>query len=192
MYSPPQFREHDAGRLFDLIDGHPLATLLDWRTREVAHLPLLLDRARRVLLGHVARANPMAEGLREATAIFRGPDSYVSPAWYAGRAGVPTWNYAVVHVHGRGRIVGAEETRAILERLVARHDREWTTAALPEELYEEMLEEVAGFEIAIEGIEGKFKLSQNRPAADREGAMGGLLARGHAELVRLMRGGSGA
>ena len=143
----------------------------------VSHVPLLLDldaataTGRPVLRGHLARENPQVGDLAngtEALAIFHGPHGYVSPSAYVDpRPSVPTWNYAVVHVRGRARLVGGPELRAILEGTVARFDTSsWRLDESPEFL-DRMLGAIVGFEIAIEAVQGKWKLSQNRSPEDR-------------------------
>jgi transcriptional regulator len=185
MYLPGSFQESDRNVLFDLIDDHGFATIVSTTDAEpmVSHLPLLVDRhppGRERLLGHVARANDhfkTFERVAAVLAIFHGPHAYVSPAWYETYPSVPTWNYAVVHVHGKARLVDAAATRTILDRLVgkyeARREKPWD-GRLPEDFVVQELRAIVGFEIVIERLEGKFKLSQNRDAADREGALAGL------------------
>jgi transcriptional regulator len=151
------------------------------------------------LHGHVARGNELAKADgAEVLVIFRGPDAYVSPNWYpskhvTGRE-VPTWNYAVVHMHGRLRVI--EDPiwlRALLERLTDRHETgqaaPWRVDDAPADHVEKLLGAIVGLEIAIERTEGKFKLSQNHPAANRAGVVDGLRVRAHrhdADLAGLM------
>jgi len=130
--------------------------------------------------------------------IFRGADGYISPNWYPSKQQthreVPTWNYAVVHVHGRLRVIeDAAWLRALLERLTDRHEAgqpaPWHVSDAPEDHIEKMLRAISGLEISIERIEGKFKLNQNHPAANRAGVVDGLrerAGRGDAELADLM------
>jgi transcriptional regulator len=147
----------------------------------------------------VARGNELArmDGA-EALLVFHGPDGYVSPNWYpskheTGRE-VPTWNYAVVHVHGHLRVV--DDTtwlRGLLETLTDRHEagqpQPWKVGDAPRDHIEKSLRAIVGLEVAIERIEGKLKLSQNHPARNREGVITGLRERGatgDAELAALM------
>ena len=179
LYLPPAFAENDLARLHAFVAAYPFATLVspDAQAPPVTHLPLLLDAARGErgsLLGHLARANPHWHALASgslALAIFHGPHAYVSPSWYAHQPSVPTWNYAVVHVRGRARLVpdGPE-----LERLVVRLTDAFERARakpwrmrLPADYQTQMLGAIVGFEIEVSQLEGKFKLSQNRPADDR-------------------------
>jgi transcriptional regulator len=179
LYIPSSFVEDDRAALEAFITAHGFATLIspDAEDPQVTHLPLMLDPARGTLgalLGHVARANPhwrRLESKAEVLAIFHGPHAYVSPSWYAHHPSVPTWNYAVVHVQGRARVThDAGELERIVRRLVERYEdarpRPWRMQ-LPAGYQAQMLAGIVGFEIEIVRIDGKFKLSQNRPAADR-------------------------
>ena len=193
MYIPRHFRQQEARELHGLMRAHPLATLVTHGDRGLTanHVPLLFDAAagdHGVLRGHVARANPVwrdAVAGCPALALFHGPDAYVSPGWYPSKRDdprvVPTWNYAVVHVHGT---LAAVEDRAWLRTLVtaltAAHEasrREpWQVDDAPPEYVEQLLGAIVGLELAVTRIEGKWKLSQNRPPADRAGVAAGLRA----------------
>jgi transcriptional regulator len=146
----------------------------------------------------MARANPQWQGFGEAQpvlAIFHGPHAYVSPSWYRA-TGVPTWNYAVVHVYGRARPIEDQATlRSLIERLTALHEARnpspWRND-LPDDRYHDLLGKIVGFEIDIERMEAKFKLSQNRSDADRQGVIAGLRGTGRssdAVLAELMTSG---
>jgi transcriptional regulator len=175
MYIPTAFRAEDRAALCDLIERHgfgTLVTIVDG-TPFATHLPLVLDRTRGVLLGHVARANPhwhTMTGSAEALVIFQGPHAYVSPSWYTTAPAVPTWNYAAVHVYGMPRLLDEAELIDLLGRLVDQYEsgreRPWTMD-LPEDYQRKMLRAIVGFEVPISRIEGKFKLNQNRSAEDR-------------------------
>lgn len=177
MYIPSSFAEADEAKLFALMRDNPFATVVSPGQGEplIAHLPLLLDADRRMLCGHFAAANPQSCVEGAVIAVFHGPHAYVSPSWYVN-PGVPTWNYAVVHVRGQLRhVVDASAKLAQMRELVAAFepDSSWT---LDQALHlERMLEHIVTFEIAIEAIEGKFKMSQNRPA-DRTGVIEALAA----------------
>jgi transcriptional regulator len=188
MYIPTAFRADDRAALYDLIDRHgfgTLVTVLDGAPF-ATHLPFLLDRARGVLLGHVARANPHAAALAgaEALAIFQGPHAYVSPSWYTTGPAVPTWNYAAVHVYGTASLLDEPRLLDLLHRLVGQYEsgrqRPWAMD-LPADYRQKMLRGIVGFEVPLGRVEGKFKLSQNRPAEDRAGVIGALAAGGAEE-----------
>src|SRR5262245_5862540 len=130
MYAPRSFSEDDREVLLDFIEEHGFATLVSWAPPEptVSHVPLLVDRSSKGserLIGHLARANrhwQSFDGEATALAIFHGPHAYVSPAWYTAHPSVPTWNYAVVHVHGPARAVDEAATRDTLERLIEKYE----------------------------------------------------------------------
>jgi transcriptional regulator len=171
MYLPLAFEMKDRAALVAHVAAHPFATVVTQGGDGpvASHLPLLLGRDGTVLRGHVARENPQVEHLASGAAvlaIFHGPHGYVSPSVYAEPLSVPTWNYVVVHVRGRARAVDDPALRAILDESVARFDDTgWRLREDPEFLGK-MLGAVMGFEIAIESWEGKWKISQNRPAGD--------------------------
>jgi transcriptional regulator len=179
MYIPDAFRGTDRERISALIEERGFATLLTVIDGQpfATHLPLLYaarEGRHGTLYGHVARPNPQAatfDGATPALAIFHGPHAYVSPTWYA-TPGVPTWNYAAVHVRGVARrIDDAARTLDLLERLVAKYDPPVADPDGPSPHaidWTKMLPGIVGFEIEVESIEAKFKLSQNRPAADRQ------------------------
>ena len=202
MYMPSAFRVSEQARLHALIRDYPFALLVSPAENglQTTHLPFLLDPGRGehgTLLGHVARANPHwrhfgSEG--DATAIFTGPHAYVSPSWYTDPHTVPTWNYAVVHVHGRPRIIEDKaRARSMLEDLVAEHetplDPPWTMDNAEPKIGN-LLDHIVVFEMKITRLEGKFKLSQNRSRADRLGVIqalddsGNPLRRAAAEAMR--------
>ncbi|MGN6226260.1 MAG: FMN-binding negative transcriptional regulator [Dyella sp.] len=196
MYQPRHFVETREHALHGLIDAHPFATLVANAAAGMAvnHLPFV--RQGDVLRGHVARGNELvAMDGAAVLAIFHGPQGYVSPNWYPskhanGGREVPTWNYAVAHVHGRLRIVhDAGWLRGLLDALTDRHEASepspWKVADAPADHVEKLLGAIVGIEIAIERIEGKFKLSQNHPDANRAGVIGGLTGRGQGDDLAL-------
>ncbi len=177
LYHPSHFAVGDRAVLVALMRERPLATLVSVADGkpDFTHLPLEVEKtaAGLRLLGHVARANPHWSrwgGGAAVTAIFHGPDGYVSPRCYAAREAVPTWNYIVVHAAGRLAVThDAEDKERILKALIGRHDadyrRQWDE--LPEIYREGMKRAIVGVTIEVERLDGKFKLSQNRPAQDR-------------------------
>lgn len=190
MYTPAAFEVTDAGALHALMRAYPFAVLLSAHEDglEATHLPVMVDTSRGThgtLLGHVARANPhwnLFDGRRAATVVFTGPHAYVSPSWYADPHTVPTWNYAVVHAHGRPAVID-DKPRVVelLQALVARHevalDPPWTMDQAGPGL-ERQLGHIVAFEMEITRLEGKFKLNQNRSDADRSGVIESLSASG--------------
>jgi len=199
MYVPQHFAETRAEVLQGLIRDYPFATAVVKAADGLVANHLPFELVGNALQGHVARGNELARlGGAEVLVIFRGPDGYVSPNWYPSKQEthreVPTWNYAVAHVHGRLKVVeDAVWLRALLERLTDRHEateaEPWRVGDAPADHVGKMLHAIVGLEIAIERIEGKFKLSQNHPERNRLGVIAGLRRRdgdGDAELAGLM------
>ena len=192
MYTPTHFREDRLDVLHALMRAEPFATVVTAMdgVPEATHLPLLLDASRGpygALRGHMARANPQwraFDGERQALVIFQGPHAYISPSWYATSPSAPTWNYLVAHAYGRPRVIeDAEEVLRLLTQTVATFEtpfeRPWSADSLPEGYIAGLAKGVVAFEMVIERIEGKAKLSQNRPA-DREGVIAALESGGTA------------
>lgn len=198
MYVPAHFSTDDEALVDELIDSHPFATLVTQREGEpfATHVPLLRERrgGRMVLVGHVARANPHWRSLVDAAAmaVFHGPHGYVSPRWYVSPNLVPTWNYAAVHCYGRARLLDdARDARAILAKLVDRYEGSgadrWTMRLDPD-FEAKLVAAIVAFEIDVERVEAKLKLSQNRLPADRDAMLAALDAdAGAQELAALTR-----
>jgi transcriptional regulator len=195
VYLPSWFATRDGDAIARLVRDHPFATLVTAAGAEpqISHLPLLhhADPAPHgCLIGHVARANAHWRLLAEhpSIAVFQGPHAYVSPSWYTEPAAmVPTWNYAVVHVRGNVEIIDDRDaTLATVEELAARFE---SGRAAPWHLQLEgsrldaMLGAIVAFRMTIAGIDAKFKLSQNRSAADRDRVIAGLQAEHHADAA---------
>ena len=191
MYLPSHFEESRVEVMHALAREHPLATLVTLGAGglNANHIPLEVDPEPAplgILRGHVARANPVWRDLAadvEALAIFQGPSTYVSPAWYATKREtgkvVPTYNYAVVHAYGPLRIVeDAAWLRGLVERLTRRFEANraepWQVSDAPATFIEAQLRAIVGIEIPVSRLLGKWKLSQNRSAADRAGVTAGL------------------
>ncbi|MFO1037210.1 MAG: FMN-binding negative transcriptional regulator [Geminicoccaceae bacterium] len=207
MYQPAHFREDRIEVQHALIRAHPLGLLVTQGEGglEANPIPFLLDPAAGplgTLRAHVARANPQWRTLdpaREALIVFQAVDSYVTPSWYASKREhgkvVPTWNYAIVQAWGRPRVIeDAEWLRGqvgeLTDRQEAERARPWAVSDAPDPFVAVQLKGIVGIEIPIARIEGKWKASQNRPPADREGVAEGLAAQGDeasramAEMVR--------
>jgi transcriptional regulator len=194
IYTPRPFLAADDAAIARLLHEHPFATLITQGEAEplVSHVPLQHRPApgsKGVLLGHLARANPHGQHFagRASVAVFHGPHAYVSPSWYADPANaVPTWNYAVVHVHGKAELMGEAETRALLDELVQRYeggrDKPWHLQLTGRPLAA-MLQAIVGFRLTIERIDAKFKFSQNRSADDRERVIAALHGENYAEAL---------
>jgi transcriptional regulator len=203
MYIPKQFEAPDVAWCQDLIRREPFAILVGvdpGGAPFATHLPVLLDEAPRphgTPLGHVARPNPQWRLFapdRPVLVVFPGPHAYVSPSWYAQHPSVPTWNYVAVHAYGVPRLVEEPpRVRALLDRLVRTFEdgrpTPWRMDGLQESYVDGMMRGIVAFEIPIDRLEGKAKLSQNRPAGDQarvRTALAGAedpLARAVAELM---------
>jgi transcriptional regulator len=208
MYIPPLFREGDQATLHAMIREARLSMLVSNGADglpEISYLPLLFDAADGVngaLLGHLARANPHWKALAaagKATAIFNGPDAYVSPAWYPTKQThhrhVPTWNYEAVHAVCRVEVFDdAARLRDVVARLTDRFEagraEPWTIDQAPPDYIEAMLKAIVGVKLHIEELHGKRKLSQNREPVDRQGVRDALAASadpGEQGVLRAMR-----
>jgi len=191
MFVPPHFEETRSEVLAALIRAHPLGTLVTLGADglNANHIPFLVDpdpAPHGTLVGHVSRANPAWRDFDprvQALVVFQGTGGYITPSWYPTkqRTGkvVPTWNYAVVHAYGFLRIIeDAARLRAIVERLTAEHESSrplpWKVSDAPPEYIEQMLRGIVGIEIEIRRLSGKWKTSQNRDRADRDGVAEGL------------------
>lgn len=188
---PDHFREERIDVLHGFIRKYNFASLVTMGSSGIiaSHVPLILDASagrHGTLRGHLSRANPQWRDLTEqvdALAIFSGPHHYISPSWYAstkehGRV-VPTWNYAAVHAYGRLRLYDDRQrllrnVQDLTDTHEANFPQPWKVSDAPEEYIEGLLHAIVGIEMAIERIEGKWKVSQNRPRVDREGVAAAL------------------
>lgn len=212
MYIPQSFAERDLPTLHAYMEANPLGALITSTEANglyATHLPLVLDRTAGEmghLIGHFSRANPHGRDLsidgKEAMVIFTGPDAYITPQWYAtkretGKA-VPTWNYIAVHTYGQLRLSEDPEflqkhLESLTQMVEGNRPDPWKMTDAPADFLAQQSKAIIGVEIAITRIEGKWKMSQNRTAADVEGVIHGLSAsdnpRDHevAEIVRERR-----
>lgn len=173
MYTPNHFKADDEKTLLEFMRKYSFATLISCQPEPaVTHLPLAVRGGPPLrLLGHVARANrhwQSFDGRREVLVIFNGPHAYVSPSLYENPVSVPTWNYAVVHAHGTPHL--REDAGAVLEEVIEFYDPSYMPRwrALPDEYRERMKKKIVAFEVRVNRVEGKFKLSQDRTRVDRE------------------------
>lgn len=202
VYLPPAFTETRPEVLLEHIERYNFGLLVSHGSAGMvaSHLPFLVERAGDGLHlhGHLARPNPQVTDLArggEVLAVFHGPHAYISPNWYASGPAVPTWNYADVHAYGTVRLVDdGDWLQAMLRRLSVRHENRnpvpWRMQELPDNYLANMVKGIVGFDIAVTRLEGKYKLSQNRPSADRPRVITALEAQGDAEakaVARLMR-----
>ena len=198
LYVPAHFRVDDPEALYEFVARNAFGTLVSSGPSglDISHIPFLPERdadgAVR-LLGHVARATAQwqaLEGASHLVAIFQGPHGYVSPSWYRDHPSVPTWNYAVVHAHGKARLMDEPELHDLVVRLSNTYEAgrpaPWRATGLPASYVDTLLKAIVGFEITVQRLEGKFKLSQNRPA-EVPRVIEALEGGGEGELAALMR-----
>ena len=204
MYLPSLFAESQPEELRRIIREHPLGTMVTNTVSglEANHLPFVLDDSRRVpgiLLAHVARTNTIWREVRDGDpvlVVFRGAQGYISPNWYLSKQEthrhVPTWNYEVVHVHGRIGIHDSEPfVRGVVGRLTRQQEKSlpvpWKMGDAPPDYLAEELTHIVGLEIEITRLEGKRKLSQNREPRDFASTVEALEKCGNLELAEAMR-----
>lgn len=206
MYQPPLFRETRIDVLHGLIRSHPLGLLVsNGEDGPAANLlPFVFDATvapHGRLRVHLAKANPQWRALAEnpdavVLVIFQGPDAYVTPSWYetkrqTGKV-VPTWNYATVQVRGKARVTEDQQWLAQqISDLTAQHEngREhpWAVTDAPDGYIQSQIRGIVGIEITISAIDGKWKVSQNRPVADRAGVAAGLDTAGNPQMADMVR-----
>jgi transcriptional regulator len=194
VYIPAHFLENRVEVLTQLIHDHPFGLLVTLGAGglDATPIPFVLASAggECVLRGHVARANPVWRETQletEALVVFQGPHGYVSPSWYATKADsgkvVPTWNYITVHARGRLHIQQDPVwLRTHVAELTQRHEGTralpWALGDAPADYVDKLLAGIVGLELPVRELSGKWKLSQNRPSADRDGVVQGLKDQG--------------
>jgi transcriptional regulator len=189
MYLPRHFEQHDRTALAALMRERPLATLVvatpSGPSADLIPLEYVADAGPHgTLRGHVARTNPLWQHAgAQALVVFTGPEAYVSPGWYAAKREhgkvVPTWNYTMVQARAVLRAVDdAAWLRALVGRLTDHHEAAqatpWQVGDAPDDFVAQMLRAIVGIEITLDTLQGKWKISQNRSGADREGVVAGL------------------
>jgi transcriptional regulator len=185
MYIPKHFAFDEPAQIQAFVRDFPFATLVTMvdGVPFATHLPLLLDMStgtHGVLRGHVARPNPHWQAFdkseAESLAIFHGPHTYVSPRWYENAPAVPTWNYIAVHMYGRPQILRShEDLMADMTALVDHFEPDGQAShVITPEYVEKLSAGIVGFRMEVTWVEGKRKLSQNRPAEDQRGVAAAL------------------
>jgi transcriptional regulator len=185
MYTPSAFEESRPAVLQDIMRRYPLATLITHHAGgvEVTHLPLLYFPEAGVLRGHMARANPQWQNATAALALFHGPQHYISPNWYATKPQhgkvVPTWNYVAIHAHGTLTMHHdaawlLDNVRALTDQQEASQPHPWSVDDAPADYIAGLTRAIVGVELQVLRLEGKWKVSQNRPAEDRHSVAAGL------------------
>jgi len=201
MYVPAMFAENRPEVLQAAIRRAGLAILVTQSTDGLiaSHVPMLLDPEPApygTLLGHLAKPNPQARGAAgDGLAIFQGPDAYITPSWYATKRAtgkvVPTWNYVAIHASGPVSFFDDPErlldiVTRLTEREEGRRAAPWAVSDAPADFVQGMLKGIIGFAMPIARLEGKWKMSQNRPAEDQAGVVSGLQADGRPDVAALV------
>lgn len=188
MYIPKHFEETRLPVLYEMMRANPLATLitLDKNQFNANHIPMVLDAEAGILRAHIARANALWKSYDQhigCMAIFQGPMSYISPSYYPSKLEtekvVPTWNYAVVHVHAKLKIMDdadwiLKQINTLTTQQEQGREKAWKVADAPNDYIEKLLTALIGLELTIERIEGKWKVSQNQKPLDHQGVVDGL------------------
>ena len=204
MHTPKIYDEPDTAVMHALIRARPLATLVTLTDNGLSanHIPCYLfdNGAQGVLRAHVSRANPIWQDFKQdvaVLAVFTDVDAYISPSWYASKAEnhkvVPTWNYGAVHAHGMMRVHDdAVWIRAQMDALTAQQegvfDAPWAVDDAPQDYINPMIAHaLIGIEIVIERLEGKWKVSQDKPERNQASVIAGLEANGQAEMAQLVK-----
>lgn len=202
MYLPPQFEEKDETVLRALIEAHPLGLLISTSGTDVLAnpVPFLVSVRDGVttLRAHVSKANAQWRHIKDGASVlvvFQGTNTYVTPSWYASKAEhgkvVPTWNYAMVQARGSASVHdGSEWLRPQVNELTDRHEADrpapWKVDDAPEAFVAAQLRGIVGIEISVSQLTGKWKVSQNRPEADRRGVHAGLTSQGDGDMADLV------
>lgn len=192
MHCPSMFREERLDLLHGLITKHPLATLITAGNNGlIANLipfTFHFGGEQGILRAHLARGNKQLDALREKAevlVVFQGPECYVTPSWYPSKAEngkvVPTWNFAMVQIRGIPQVFDdANWVRSQVDEMTNNHESQrahpWKVSDAPDDFIAAQLKAIVGIEIPIQAIEGKWKVSQNRLPADRQGVIDGLRA----------------
>jgi transcriptional regulator len=187
LYIPKPHLVEDRKLLHDFMDDYAFVDLVTATPVRITHIPVLLDRNAGpygTIYGHIARHNPQSatfDGHQQAVIVFRGPNSYISPTWYAKTEAVPTWNFAVVHATGTLKpIADTKALHELLAKLIKRFEGRYAPAStydfakLPDSYINGMIGGIIGFEMQIDLLEGKFKLGQERSEADKAGILKNL------------------
>jgi transcriptional regulator len=208
VYVPAHFKEERIGVLHDAIRSAGPAILVSLTPDGLfaSHAPLLLDPEPApygTLIGHLAKANPharLADAAVQTLVIFQGPNGYITPSYYAAKHEhgkvVPTWNYVAIHAYGR--LEAFDDPALLLDvvtRLTHRHESPraapWAVSDAPVDFVQGMLRGIIGIRLPIARLEGKAKMSQNRPPADQIGVVDGLRQDGQADLAEAVAAATG-
>ncbi len=199
MYIPSHFRNENQDELLAFMKAHPFAVFCcnGEKIPFVTHLPFVVseENEKTILASHFAAVNPHSKFLKEgddALVIFNGPDAYISPSLYDKKENVPTWNYIAVHASGKYRLTNSNEQKekvllAMIENFEPAYRKQWE--GLSPDYISGMLKGIVAFEIRVEKLEGKFKLSQNKTKNEQEKIANSL---SQTELASMMKKNSSA
>ena len=194
MYLPDVYKIENDKKIQAFIEANSFADLVTFHNGELLSnkVPLLFDKPNNCLYGHFGKSNPQLKHLlssNEVLVIFSGPHAYISPQWYKSQNMVPTWNFQTLQLRGKPRLVNEEKLLTILEKLTAFHesglDNPWTMKQLAEKPQSVMLQMIVGFEIDINTIQFKEKMSQNRSEQDQASVIEALKEQGGYEKDRV-------
>ena len=199
MYIPKLYREEDREKILEFLRANNFPALItyDGQLPIATHLPVEVreeENGALTILGHMSRANPQWKsfGGAEVLLIFQGAHTYISPRWY-GHVNVPTWNYMMVHVYGKVRLVEGDELYLLLSRLVKNHEEpvSYSLEGLPQDFVQKEMNGVVGFAVDVTRMDAGYKLSQNRNDADHDNIIRELEGRGDensAAVAKAMKG----
>jgi transcriptional regulator len=200
MYIPKLYREEDREKILEFLqkNNFPVLVTYDGEKPIATHLPVEINETENgmlTILGHMSRANPQWKSFdeREVLLIFQGAHTYISPRWY-GHVNVPTWNYMMVHLYGKVRLVEGGELYSLLSRLVKNHEAQtsYSLEGLPQDFVQKEMNGVVGFAVDVMRVDAGYKLSQNRNDTDYENIIRELEGRGDeqsAGVAKAMRDG---
>ncbi len=195
MYIPKNYREEDHEIILAFLrqNNFPAVVSFDGEKLTATHTPVEVSEdgdGKMTIYAHISRANPQWKTLaaQEIMLIFQGAHTYISPRWY-NHVNVPTWNYMMVHVYGKARLLEDADVRAFLSRLVQTHEINTTyrLEGLPPDFVEKEIKSVVGFAVDVTRIEAGYKLSQNRNAEDHDNIILELEKRGDPDSVKVAR-----
>ena len=193
MFIPKYYREEDREKILAFLRQHnfPAIVSFDGEKLIATHTPIEVTEGGNgeiTIYSHISRANPQWKtfGSQEIMLIFQGAHTYISPRWY-NHVNVPTWNYMMIHVYGKVRLLQDDELLAFLSRLVHAHEMNtsYTLEGLPQDFVKKEIKGVVGFAIDVTRIDAGYKLSQNRNDEDHENIAQELDKRGDADSVKV-------
>lgn len=195
MYIPKYFREEDHEEILTFLKQNNFAALVsfDGEKPVATHVPVEVvddETGGLIIYGHISRHNSqwITFGNQKVLLIFQGPHTYISPRWY-NHINVPTWNYMIIHVYGRVRLVEDDELVALLSRLVQSHEvnTSYSLEGLPQDFVDKEMKGVVGFAIDVTRIDAGYKLSQNRNDEDHQNIIRELEKRGDEESAKVAK-----